>query len=612
MAEFRIQRNKVTSLKRAAKRKYFNSLVESKQNSKLIWKAINELTNKSSNSPSNQKIKISPEELNNHFISIADTVIQNNNTDQNKLEKLSEYCKSKNIIPNTAIPFMEVTDVYNYLLNLKQSATRGHDNIDNKILKMSAPIITETLTYIYNLCIEKSSFPSHFKTAKVIPLYKSGDSLDPSNYRPISILSALSKPLEKHINKYLSNHLDTFDLLSQNQSGFRENRSCHTALTNMVDNWLLNINENKLTGALFVDFAKAFDVIDHKLLCKKLLLYGITGKALHLLNSFLSNRNQYTSVNSSDLKSNIKPVKYGVPQGSILGPLLFAIYVNDLPLCIQENCELFCDDTTIHTSHTDVNQISHSLQQSLNTLNQWCKLNHMSLNPQKTKLMLITTQQKRRSLTCSLPPIFLENVCIEEVDNHRVLGIIIDNNLSWSKHIDYLCKTLSRRVYQLSKFKNFINFHARKLFIHAYILSSINYCSTLFDSSSKTSLKPLHRLYKRALKVALQKSSTLTKLDYSKLNMLPLKEVFYINKCSLMHKVLSKSAPEPLCSFFQINQRHPTKFLTPRPRINSFKTSLSYSGCVLWNSLPAHLRSRQNIVTFKNHLFIHFRSTFQL
>ena len=609
LEEFRTQRNKVTSLKRAAKTKYFNSLVSSKQNSKSIWKAINELTNKSSPSTSSHQIKIPPEQLNNHFISIADKIMPENETEHNNLDRLSDYCKSKNINSDLTIPLMSVIDVYYYLQNLKQSATRGPDDIDNKILTISAPVISETLTFIYNLCIEKCSFPRHFKTAKVIPLYKSGDCLEPSNFRPISILSALSKPLEKHVNKYLYNHLDTFDLLSKNQSGFRKNYSCHTALTNMVDEWLLNINENRLCGALFIDFAKAFDVIDHDLLCKKLLLYGITGKSLQILSSFLENRAQYITVNSN--ASNTQPVKYGVPQGSILGPLLFAIYVNDLPLHIQDQCELFCDDTTIHTNHSDITQIAHSLQQSINTLTTWCKLNHMSLNPRKTKLMLITTRQKRQNLPNSLPPIFVDNTQIEEVDNHRVLGIIIDHNLSWSNQVDYLCKTLSRRVYQLCRFKKFINFHARKLFIHAYILSSINYCSTLFDSTSDNILKPLNKFYKRALKAALLKSSTLTKLDYIKLNMLPLKEVLAINKCSLIHRIFSKSAPESLCSTFKPNPRHPTKFLIPTPRIDLFKTSLHYSGSVLWNSLPAHVRSKHNIGTFKKHLFAHFRNSLQ-
>ena len=226
--------------------------------------------------------------------------------------------------------------------------------------------------------------------------------------------------------------------------------------------------------------------------------------------------------------------------------------------------------------------------------------------------MLLTTRQKRQSLSSKLPPISIDNIPIEEVDNHRVLGIIIDNNLSWSNHIDYLCKMLSRRVYQLCRFKKFINFHARKLFIHAYILSSISYCSTLFDTASANTLKPLQRVYKRALKAALLKSSSLTRFDYSKLNMLPLKEFFKLNKCSFLHKIISKSAPKSLCSALQINPRSPTRLLIPTPRIDLYKTSLCYSGSVLWNSLPKGLRSQQNSCSFRKQTFAHLRNSFQM
>ena len=151
---------------------------------------------------------------------------------------------------------MTVTEVYSALRHLKENGARDLDGLDGKVLKLTAPIITDTLTYIYNLCIDKNHIPKTFKTAKVIPIYKNGCHSDPSNYRPISVLSLLSKPLEKHINKWILKHLNQNKLLHPNQSGFRENHSCHTALINLVDNWLNNINKNEYCGVLFVDFKK--------------------------------------------------------------------------------------------------------------------------------------------------------------------------------------------------------------------------------------------------------------------------------------------------------------------------------------------------------------------
>ena len=375
---------------------------------------------------------------------------------------------------------MTITEVYQALCHLKQSGTRGLDGIDGKILKLSAPVIAETLTYVYNLCIDKSLFPIQLKQPRVIPIFKSGDPSQPSNYRQISILPVLSKPLEKHINKHLSKHLETYDLLHINQSGFRQNHSCQTALINLVDQWLHNINEDKFSGALFVDFAKAFDVIDHDLLYRKLLLYGVSDQCHQLITSFLTNRNQVVCMDRS--KSIMQEIKYGVPQGSVLGPILFSIYVNDLPLHISDLCELFCDDTTIHTSHHDLPSVFKSLQNCIDKLTKWSHLNHMSLNPHKTKLMVITTRQKRQNITTELPTLCTAEEPVEIVDSHRVLGVMIDNNLSWHSHVNYMCKTLTKKVYQLCRIKHFLSPHARRLFFHAHILSCISYCSTLFDS----------------------------------------------------------------------------------------------------------------------------------
>ena len=164
---------------------------------------------------------------------------------------------------------MTVTDVYNALKHFQQSGTRDLHGLDTKILRLAAPIITNSLTYAFNLCITKSTFPNAFKTAKVISLYKSGDSSNPSNYRPVSIVSVLAKPLEKHINKHLLLHLDKYNLLHPSQSGFRKKHSCQTVLTSLVEQWLSNINNDEFNDVIFVDFKQAFDVIDHNLLLMK-------------------------------------------------------------------------------------------------------------------------------------------------------------------------------------------------------------------------------------------------------------------------------------------------------------------------------------------------------
>ncbi len=233
------------------------------------------------------------------------------------------------------------------------------------------------------------------------------------------------------------------NLLHPNQHGFRENHSCQTALTSLVDTWLNNIEANKYSGAVFVDFMKAFDTISHELLLRKLKLYGLSANTIELLSSYLSHREQITVANNK--ASSTQTITHGVPQGSVLGPLLFSIYINDLPLAITGACEMFADDTTIHSSDADLHKLTASLQESLNCLQKWSELNHMAIHPTKSKAMLITTRQKRQNLKSTPFTLYFGNQPIQEEENHTVLGVTIDNNLTWSKHISAISKTISKK-----------------------------------------------------------------------------------------------------------------------------------------------------------------------
>ena len=292
---------------------------------------------------------------------------------------------------------------------------------------------------------KNNTFPCALKKAKVIPIYKSGNSTNPSNYRPISILSVLSKPLEKHINKHLLLHLNRYNLLHPNQSGFRKKHSCQTALTSLVEQWLTNIDNNEFNGVIFVDFKKAFDVIDHDLLLRKLFFYGMSDNALQLLQSYLTSRQQCVIVGTKT--SSLSTLKFGVPQGSVLGPILFSLYINDLPLYMEALCELFADDTSLHNHHKNLDTLMNSLQHSVDNLINWTEMNHMAQHPDKTKFMLVTTRQKRQNLLPNLPPLTIKSDIIQEVQNHKVLGITIDNNLSWTLHMNTLCKKISTKVF---------------------------------------------------------------------------------------------------------------------------------------------------------------------
>ena len=293
----------------------------------------------------------------------------------------------------------------------------------------------------------------------------------------------------------------------------------------------------------------------------------------------------------------------------MLDPILFLIYVNDLPLHIPDLGELFCDDT-INTSHHGLSSVFKSLQNCIDKLTNWSHFNHMSFNPYKTKLMIITTRQKWQNITTELPTLCITEEPVEIVDSHRVLGVMIDNNLSWHSHINYdiMCKTISKKVYQLCRIKHFLNSHAKRLFFQAHILSCISYRSTLFYSTSENATKPLVRIHKHAIKAVLLKSSSLTTSDYKYLDIFPLKLTFAKSMAILMQKIVLGKVPLALQSKFLCCSRQHGKLLVPVPRLDLFKSSLHYSGSLLWNALPQTVKSSNSMSVFKNRLILRFKS----
>jgi len=325
------------------------------------------------------------------------------------------------------------------MANKKSSGT---DEISPRVLKLSLPYTVESLTYIYNMCILHTTFPTVLKEAKVIPLPKTKDVSDVNNYRPISLLSALSKPLERHIHKHLYQYLDSHNLLFSFQSGFRPKHSCPTALTRIIDTWLINVNNSKITGAVFLDLSKAFDMVDHNVLLLKLQHYLCNPNAVSLFQSYLDGRKQKVLVNGR--YSTEALVKSGVPQGSVLGPLLFCIFINDLPLHLSDSsvsCDLFADDATLHTPDKDISVINARLQTSLHEVSDWCESNSMVLNPSKTECMVITTRQKHQLSPLKLD-LHINGNPVQQVTQHKLLGVVVDDQLKWEAQIESVCKQI--------------------------------------------------------------------------------------------------------------------------------------------------------------------------
>ena len=463
--EYKIWRNKVIKLINNSKKAQYQTFIDNnKGNPGSIYKIFQEVgAGKGLHRQSTVKsvkvgdthIEDSTEmanEFSNFFVNIAsklkEPVINTHH------DKLREFCRAK--LPagtKFVIPSIQKEKVSKFLSNIDINKATGTDMIGPRLLKLAAPLITEEITFICNHSITNSVFPSKWKEAKVAPLYKNGPHEEVNDYRPISIFPVLSKVLEKYVHESLSMFLHQHELLHKTQSGFRAQHSCETALVNLIDLWLNAIDNSKMVGVVLVDFKKAFDLVDHQILTNKLEIYGIEDEALMWFNTYLTNRKQQVAINNS--KSDFQRISCGVPQGSILGPLLFLLFINDLPLYTSHVfTDLYADDTTLYDVQDSMEQIENNLQSALNNLHIWCRGNGMILNSTKTKVMLVTTNQKRQRLVNDNLDLKFDNETLDTVSNDKILGVFVDNNLTWSDHIKHLTKKIASSIWLLSKLRN--------------------------------------------------------------------------------------------------------------------------------------------------------------
>ena len=291
--------------------------------------------------------------------------------------------------------------------------------------------------------------------ARVFPVFKKGEKSDLNNYRPISVIPVVSKVFEKNVYDQLYQYLNDNQLLSSCQSGFRSLHSTLTALLEVTNSWSVNIDNGFLNGVVFIDLKKAFGTIDHEIILRKLSYFGADQATATWFQSYLSNRTQRCNVNAGNL-STASTVTCGVPQGSILGQLLFLKYINDLPNCLRVAApRMFADDTSITLSAKTVADLKLAVTSKINNLTCWLRANKLSLNVAKTELMIIGSRQ-RLNAQCEEINISIDDRTIRRVDHTKSLGLTIDAQLSWSKHVDEISKKVSSAIGALKSVRPFI------------------------------------------------------------------------------------------------------------------------------------------------------------
>ena len=470
-------------------------------------------------------------------------------------------------------------------------------DIPVKVLKANADFFAEQITRQFNEGICSSKFAESFKFANVTPVFKQGSRNLKDNYRPISILPIISKLFEKLLCKQLSSFFDNIFL--KFQCGFRKGFNAQHCHLLMIDKWKKAVDSNKVFGAVLTDLSKAFDCISHDLLIAKLNAYGLSFPALKLIQDYLLNRKQRTKVGSS--YSTWEIIISGVPQGSILGPLLFNIFLCDLFL-EHENCYFtnYADDTTPYVVANNTAEVIENLTNITHKLFTWFANNQMKANYDKCHLLLSTQEDANIQLT---------NGTINCSRQQKLLGIIFDNKLKFDKHVENICQKANRKLNALSRVTNYMELPKRRILMNAFFKAQFNYCPVIWMFHSRALNNKINRLHERCLRIIYNDKLSNFEELLVKDNSVSIHHNNIHTLAIEMYKVANNISPEIMKDVFKLreetyyNLRHTTEFVTNQ--INSVyhgSESASYLGPKIWEQIPSAIKNKDSLIGFKKEI----------
>ena len=439
----------ISKCKRDYYQNYFN---ENSANSKKVWQGINKLLNRGRKKQStifleengliSDPFKVA-NKFNNYYLNIADKLCEKIPKKDNEYQ---DYLKNPN---KNKLTLKETTpdEIHKIISDLDGKKSSDIYGISPDLVKLNSQAISQILSIIFNQSVAEGCFPTALKTAKVIPIHKGDSVLSAGNYRPISLLPIFSKIFERLIYNRLISFVTENKILSELQFGFQSNKSTEQAVTSIISNIEKAKEEKRSSYCIFLDFAKAFDTVNHEILLYKLNHYGISGVAHKLFESYLTNRKQQTEV--SGTLSDVGIIKHGVPQGSVLGPLLFLIYINDISQSSKIlKFFLFADDTTVYYSDKTNAETENLLNRELNKVSDWLAANKLSLNVKKSNFLHFHHGNAKNKITINLK---LNDTPVTEKDTAKYLGVFIDNKLNWKTQIAHKKTKLSKGNGMISK-----------------------------------------------------------------------------------------------------------------------------------------------------------------
>ena len=621
--KFRKQRNLVNKLKRLSMKKYFEkNCNENETKGKHFWEIVKpfmtnkvKLNNNKITLFENNSLISKPSDVSNtfnkYFINVTQDLSEPESVKQMSVnEVINHYkdhpsitlireCKNKSNEQNFSFTPVNQTTTRNKLKLLQSKKATGFDHISPKFLKIGADHLSHSLTPILNRSIEIGIYPDHNKRAEVTPLYKKSDQLSKENYRPVSILTSTSKLFEGIMCDQLLNFL--MPSLSNDLSAYRKSFSCNNVLVKCIEKWRKALDKNHNVGCILIDLSKAFDSLPHGLLIAKLYAYGVSLESCSLLMNYLKNRKQ--AVKIGNIRSEWLDLKTGVPQGSLMGPLLFNIFINVFIFDLTQFCDVYnyADDNTLSYSDKNILLVRSKLERASEQAIAWFKRNYMKANPTKFQAICLSRDDTQTNFR-------VENNVIKADTKVKLLGIHIDKKLKFDDHTALICKKAARQINALQRICKNVDYKGRLRIYESFVASNFVYCSIAFNAYTISQHKKIEKLNERALRLVCNDYVSLYGELLNRTGKKMLHEIQRINTVEFVYKVINNLAPPIESTFFSkqvgpYNMRDNNKMILPQYNTVQYgKHSIAYQGSSLWNILPVGMKCLDDLHTFKSAL----------